>query len=143
MRIFLSAPFTEEINPATQLVQDDFRAWLVRVIGFLESKGHQVTNAHLREDWGKRLESPDVALKLDYAAIQAVDTVVAVLGNPPSPGVQMELGFAACFKKRLLVAAPAGLELPYLVQGLHALTTTTLMSFSDLDGLLSALDAHL
>lgn len=140
MRIFLSAPFTEKLDPHTQLIQPVFRRWLERLINFLEGKGHQVINAHVREAWGEKLEPPEIAIANDFASIKDADLVIAYIGNPYSPGVQMELGFASSFGKKTIILTESDPEIPYLVKGLHKLTNTVIIRFNTQEDLIAKLD---
>lgn len=140
MRIFLSAPFTEKLDPGKRLIQPVYRSWLEKLIGFLERKGHQVFVAHVREAWGEKLEPPEIAIANDFASIKDSDLVIAYIGNPYSPGVQMELGFASSFGKKIIILTETESESPYLVRGLHQLTDTMLIRFNTQEDLITKLD---
>ena len=113
--------------------------WLERVIAFLIGKGHQVANSHVREVWGQELDSPETAVKKDLTSIRKADLIVAYLGSPPSPGVQMELGMALSFSKPIVVLADRESTIPYLVRGLHHLTDSFLIQLDDEQNLLTEL----
>jgi hypothetical protein len=140
MRISLSAPFTERLDPHTQLIQPMYRNWLARLISFLEGKGHQVINSHVREDWGGKLEPPEIAIVNDFTSIKDSHLIIAYIGNPPSPGVQMELGFASSFGKRIIILTETDSEMPYLARGLHRLTDAVLIRFDSQEDLIAELD---
>jgi nucleoside 2-deoxyribosyltransferase len=143
MKIFLIAPFTGMLNSDTHLIQDQYRTWLEKIIRFLESKGYQVISKHVREKWGKNLEKPEVAIKNDFDSVKKSDLIVAYLGNPFSPGVQMELGIALCNHKKIIILTEWDSDLPYLVKGLPQLTDTIFVKFKDEEDLIIKLDNHL
>lgn len=140
MNIFLAAPFTGKIDPVTQRIEQSYRSWLESIISKLVKSGHIVTNAHMREEWGAKLEPPEKAIRNDFSLVRDCDLVVAYLGNPPSDGVQMELGFAATFGKPIILICEAECSVPYLVDGLGALTQFSKLSFRDRDHLLEQLN---
>lgn len=136
MNIFLAAPFTQLLDAGSGLITGPQRQRIEGLIEWLEGDGHVVVSSRVREDWGKRLEPPDQALAADMASLKEADVLVAFLGDPPSPGVQMELGAAIAWRKRVLVLVEAGKAIPYLVGGLHEVTDATVAEFGDDDDLL-------
>jgi nucleoside 2-deoxyribosyltransferase len=118
MKIFLAAPFTQMLDGETSRFAVPYREWLEEIIAFLRDAGHEVISAHIRELWGDALQPPSVALANDWAGIRQADVVIAHVGNPPSPGVQMELGIALSLGKRLVVLTSRDAFVPYLNRGL-------------------------
>lgn len=129
MNIFFAAPFTDRIEPATQLIEESYRKWLESLIVDLTAMGYSITSAHIREHWGEKLESPRLAIQNDFDSISNCDLIVAYLGNPPSPGVQMELGFAVALKKPVIIIREHNSPVPYLVRGLGKMTDATEICF--------------
>jgi nucleoside 2-deoxyribosyltransferase len=143
MNIFLAAPFTDRIDPSTHVMEQSYRRWLEQIIQYLESLGYRVIGAHRREDWGAKLESPETAIQNDFAAVRDCELLIAYPGNPPSPGVQMELGFAAAFKKPIILIQENQSRIPYLLTGLGKLTRTSLIRFTNSTQLLEQLGREL
>lgn len=114
--LFLSGPFTQLLEgnglPA------EFRERLTAVIDHLEARGWSVDNAHRRERWGASLDSPYSAVTADLEGIEKAEVLVAFLGIPPSPGVQLEIGFALARNKRIVVIADDYDQMPYLIRGI-------------------------
>lgn len=125
MKIFFAAPFTKIINNENGLVDPQFKVWINKIVQEFRSSGHNVFLAHEREEWGAKLDSPEKALKLDWEEIEKSDVVLAYIGNPPSPGVQMELGYASALRKPIVVFSVNNEEIPYLTKGLSAVTNAT------------------
>jgi nucleoside 2-deoxyribosyltransferase len=142
MRVFLAAPLTQTLGPERR-VDPTFRADLSRLHEFLEDLGHEVFSAHVRERWGEALDTPSGALAIDLAQLNGCDVVVAVLGTPPSPGVQLELGYAVACDKPILIIASDAAEVPYLVMGLPDFTDASVHRSATIDEARGFLDKEL
>ena len=129
-RVFLAAPFTQLVRRenGTDTI-GSFKAVLQGVIELFESKNLHVFNAHRREAWGQSLENPKQALSRDLEEMARADLVVAIVGSPPSPGVQLELGYAIAFQKPILVLCKRGDFVPYLNGGLDAVTPSKFLEY--------------
>jgi nucleoside 2-deoxyribosyltransferase len=122
VRLFLSAPLTQYVTASDSSRLESFRIQWSRLIDSLESSGHEVLSAHRRESWGAKLDPPSIALAADLEGLRACELVIAYSGNPPSPGVQLELGYAVAIERPLLVFTEKGQQEPYLLRGLSAVS---------------------
>jgi hypothetical protein len=120
-KVFLSAPLTQYVDPNDPSAMDHFRTHWSRIASALERNGHEVFSAHKREAWGSNLDSPESALKADIAGLIKSKLVIAYIGHPPSPGVQLELGYAIATHKQMLIFVDFGQKEPYLVRGFSGL----------------------
>lgn len=120
MKVFLAAPFTQLLDRRGTF-DSDYRSRLSDIHQFLESLGHEVISAHTREHWGNALESPAEALAIDLAGIDACDVLVAFIGTPPSPGVQLEIGYALARRAPVLAIVDRNDSRPYLLDGLPSI----------------------
>lgn len=136
--IFLAAPFTNWMQGADGL-NSEKRGLLTRAIEALESSGHEVTSAHVREEWGRDLDPPAAALAMDTAAIEAADVLVAVMDGTPSPGLDMELGIALALEKEIVLARRAGAAAGYLIDGLPRVARCEVVEWRDEDDLVEKL----
>ena len=143
MKIFLAAPFTDRLDPNTGEFDPDYKSWMETIMNFIESKGHSLLSAHLREDWGKSLDSPSVALPVDLEWLDQSDLIIAHIGSPPSPGVQLEIGYCIAKKKPMILLSKRGLTKPYLMDGLGAVAKVFLIEFDEQPELLTQLDSLL
>jgi hypothetical protein len=115
--VFLSAPFTQLLQDQGGGLPAETRGHLESIIDRLEARGWSVDNAHRRERWGAALDRPLAALTADLKGIETADTLVAIIGSPPSPGVQLEIGFALARGKEILLVVGRDDPIPYLIRG--------------------------
>jgi nucleoside 2-deoxyribosyltransferase len=99
--------------------------YLLALHDALLAAGAAVFSAHRNEGWGRTWLPPEVCTPADFLAIRHCDVVCAVLGNPPSPGVLVELGWASALQKPVVVLV-GNQSTPQLVRGLHRVTRTTI-----------------
>jgi hypothetical protein len=130
--IFLSAPFTGVLDSEDRLPRP-LRSRIETIVDRLEAHGWEVFNAHRLESWGASIETPHKALVRDTAAIRQSQQLVAIIGDPPSPGVQLEIGFALAHGKRVLVVCETSETLPFLMRGLIEHESTTCISGRNFD----------
>jgi nucleoside 2-deoxyribosyltransferase len=125
LRVFLAAPFTQLIDSRDGLVDASSRSDLRAMYDALAARGYSVFLAHEREAWGKELMTPEECTPLDFAEMEKADVVCAHLGNPPSLGVQIELGWASSLRKPMLILTDDEARYSPLLWGLARLTETT------------------
>lgn len=130
MKIFLSAPLTQFVGSNESL--PEFATVWTSLTTELEGAGHSVFSAHRREAWGARLNTPAEALEADLAGLREADLVIAYIGAPWSPGVQLEIGFSLALERRMIVFAERGQMLPYLTRGLPDVADVTLIEIDSL-----------
>ncbi len=140
LKVFLSAPLTQYTGNGQAM--DAFRAHWERLITRLCDSGHRVFSAHAREEWGLALDPPATALMSDFSGVLESDVLIAYVGDPPSPGVQFELGCAITAGVPTLIFIDAGQRTPYLVRGMHALPNVDVIDVADLAQLYAELEAR-
>ncbi len=124
--------------PLTQLVASgsprsaQFKGYWERLMDTLDASGHEVFSAHRREAWGTRLDPPESALAADLGGLRWCEIVIAYVGNPFSPGVQLELGYSLALGRRLIVFIDEGQAEPYLMRGLPAVADAELVEIADI-----------
>jgi len=140
MRVFLAAPFSSVYRKRTGRIDSKFRKRLESIIKLLTEKGHDVICAHIREDWGQNLMSPDEFTPLDLDLIKECDVVIAYVDDYQPSGVYIEMGWASALRKKIIVLAERPIsQLSPLVQGLPRITETIIVSFRDENELLMKL----
>ena len=127
MKVFLAGPFTFKIknnsltNENTVLIQ--------KLIKSLREKGHTVFNAHEREKYGSDLFPPRKATTLDFEQIKQSDILIAYPGYPPSGGTHIELGWASCMGKKIVLLLKKSCNYSPLVYGLSTITEVNTIEF--------------
>ena len=143
MKIFVSAPLTQMLDPKTRLIRQDYANWLGGLIDFLKRKGHEVSSAHIREEWGRKLLPPEECAPKDFKLIQECDIFVAVLKDSISLGVFLEIGAAAAWGKKILLLKESTAKMPYLLSGFHKITDTSVLDFDNWAELVEKLEKFL
>lgn len=126
-RLFLAAPFRQWIDPATGEVVRPSRAGLTKLHRAFVDQGFSVFSAHERETWGRDLMEPHVCTELDFEEMRRADVVCAIVGAPASAGVCVEIGWASCMRKPMVLVLPASEECSALLEGLGAVTDVTVL----------------
>jgi nucleoside 2-deoxyribosyltransferase len=117
MKIFLAVPFNTKINEVTKKIDQEYKNWLMDLMFTLENAGHTYLSSHVRENWGDALAEPEEALRYDIEFMNQADLIVVVIDNPPSPGVQFEIGYSFAKNKKIIIAKKVNDTMPYLLQG--------------------------
>lgn len=140
MRVFLAAPFTamvETVDGRTLLALP-FADLLATLLATLRARGCTVTSSHERERWGADIYAPERALAADLEQIRLADLLVALIGDPPSPGVQMELGHALAFSKPIAAFHTQPFErLPHLTKGMASRAEVTITRYDSAEELVN------
>jgi nucleoside 2-deoxyribosyltransferase len=143
MVVFLAAPIASMLR-GPQGLEAGFRDALMSVEAALVASGHEVISAHRREDWGRRLDTPANALRLDLAGIDRCDVIVAFVGDPPSPGVQLELGYAIARDKRIVaLVSKDSADRPYLLDGIPTVASASIVTIANMADAAEVLDREL
>jgi hypothetical protein len=138
VNVFLSAPLTQILAKGREGVLAFADVWN-EVIHELESSGHAVFSAHRREEWGAALNEPAEALVADLEGLRAADLVVAYIGSPPSPGVQLEIGYALALGRPFLIFVDRNQPEPYLLRGMPQVAQVELVEIDALPDILDGL----
>lgn len=103
MRVFLAAPYSQLVSPITGRVIGEWRERIESMRQDLIERGAMVFSAHHNEQWGLELLPPEECTPSDFHAMRLADVVCAVVGSPPSGGVNVELGWASAMSKPILI----------------------------------------
>jgi nucleoside 2-deoxyribosyltransferase len=120
IHVYLAAPFSQWIDPATGVMHTHHAAELEAVRQALLGVDYAVYSPHFNEQWGASWLPASVCVPADFRAVGRCDALVAVLGSPPSCGVLVELGWASALGKPVVLVTEA--DLPHVVDGLGTLT---------------------
>jgi nucleoside 2-deoxyribosyltransferase len=125
--VFVAGPFYKLVDPETKQMKPEDRSRFERLIGYFETGGWNVFNAHKREHWGEAFLQPEEFTKLDYDEIAASDVVVAVPGPPASLGTHIELGWASALGKPIVLLLERGEEYALMLYGLGHIAPTVIV----------------
>ena len=101
MKIFLSVPFTSQVDSAGN-VNADYRAAIEDLIKALRDHKHEVFCALEHADWSMGgLTLPEEEFKKDLSEIDRADKLIILLEETVSAGVQLENGYAFAKGKAL------------------------------------------
>jgi nucleoside 2-deoxyribosyltransferase len=127
-RVFLAAPYSQFIDAATGTVTAPWRQRLDALRMSFLARGAHVFSAHHNESWGEQWLAADLCTPIDHNAIRQADVVCAVIGNPPSGGVMIELGWASALHVPCLLVLPKDGRFSPLVAGLNTIVAANHVS---------------
>jgi nucleoside 2-deoxyribosyltransferase len=131
-RVFLAAPYSQWMDPETGEVAVRHRARLERLRTRFIDSGARVFSAHHNELWGRGWLPAEQCTPADFHAMRAAQVVCAVVGDPPSSGVAVELGWASAFGKPIVVLTTETAACSPLILGIGSITTARQVVVSDL-----------
>ena len=129
IKLFLAAPFTQYLENG--LVTLNHQEGIKRVYSELEQNGFEIFSAHQEEEMGKDLDDPATAIVRDLKELKEADILIAFIGDPPSPGVQMEIGAAITMDKPIIYLIKEGEKAPYLTDGIPIVTQAHRINYQD------------
>jgi nucleoside 2-deoxyribosyltransferase len=118
VKVFLSAALTNKLT-AKGVIETDHRRCLETIIQVLQRDGHEVSSAHVREQWGANIYDPEDAVYEDLVGIQACDVLVVLWDDTPTFGVPLEMGLAIAWGKPIVQLFRSDKDIPYLDLGLR------------------------
>jgi nucleoside 2-deoxyribosyltransferase len=99
--------------------------WRARINGLRQALidlDAEVFNAHHNENWGAGWLPADVCTPVDFVAVGQCDVMCAIVGEPPSGGVTVELGWASALGKPILMVLAPQARCSPLITGLGTVT---------------------
>ncbi|MGW0472608.1 hypothetical protein [Streptomyces coeruleorubidus] len=122
--VFLAAPYTQWMDWSTGELNPCRKNYLQTLRQAFIDRGHAVFNAHQNEQWGRGWLAPEVCTPADFLAVSNADVLCVIVGEPPSPGVMVEIGWASALGVPI-VLLQEGDSVPALVAGIGEVTSTT------------------
>ena len=120
-RVFLAAPYSQWMSPAGGL-EPVWRTRIDAIRTALLDLDAEVFNAHHNEAWGSDWLDASVCTPVDFTAMRQCDVVCAIVGDPPSGGVAVELGWASALGKPVLLVLSPSASCSPLIIGLGTVT---------------------
>lgn len=122
-KIFIACPISKYID-GNNFINDDFRFFIENMYETCQKFVPEVFLALRREEYGKKLMT-NVCTELDYNEMKTTDLVVAIPDD--SMGVAVELGWASCMKKKILLILNRNQRYTPLISGLNDITDTEIV----------------
>lgn len=113
MKIFVSASYSSKVNYDTGEVFPEYKEWLENILTTLEKHGHEVFCALRADQYKINDADPADAFSLDMHHIQESDTILALVSDKVSAGVQTEIGVGIALHKRVIIAHEPQDQLAY------------------------------
>lgn len=120
--VFLAAPYSQFMDHDIGEVGSPWRQRIDALRRAFIREGCRVFNAHHNEAWGRGWLAADVCTPIDFAAVKACDVVCAILGEPASGGVLVELGWASALGKPCCLVGSQTARPTPMVEGLSEVT---------------------
>lgn len=100
-QLFIGAPLTAYLDEEKRF-DPEARKLIESIIRRATGNGWTVYSAHEAEQWGLQILDAGQTLKRDLDAIERSDIVLFLLLDAPSPGVNLEIGYAIRAAKEIL-----------------------------------------
>lgn len=121
-KFFLAAPYSQWMDEDRVALLPECKRDIEMVRKGLLATGASVFNAHFNEDWGRSWLPADICTPLDHEAVSQSSAVIAFVGDPPSGGVYVELGWASALQKPILAIVTPGAAVSPMLLGMHMVT---------------------
>jgi nucleoside 2-deoxyribosyltransferase len=113
MNIFVAASYSSQVNYETGEVFSAYKTSLENTLSSIEEFGYTVFCALRADNYQINNANPAKAFSLDIERIKAADTLLAILDEKVSAGVQTEIGYALALNKTVILAHPQSVELAW------------------------------
>lgn len=120
----MAAPYSQWMDPTTGEVAVRHRLQLERLRTRFIDDGAHVFSAHHNELWGRGWLPPEQCTPADFRALRVADIVCAFVGDPPSSGVAVELGWASALGKPIVVLTTENTGYSPLIVGIGSITNS-------------------
>lgn len=126
-KIFIACPISKYID-GDKFTNDDFKSFIEKLYQICQRYTENVFLALRREEYGKKIMT-DICTELDYDEMETTDLVVAIPDD--SKGVAVELGWASCMKKKILLILNEKQRYTPLISGLRDITDTEIIWYNE------------
>ena len=125
-KIFIGCPISKYIING-EFSDKKFKNTIKKIYRICRGFSDDVFLALEREKYGKNLMI-DECTKLDYLEMKSADIVVAVPDD--SKGTAVELGWASCMKKNIVLLLDSEKYYTPLISGLNDITNTIILTYT-------------
>ena len=121
MKIFLASPFSQFCDEEKDIIIEN-RWFFEKIINYFKQNNIKYFCSQEREEWGAKYIGPEESIQEDISAVRDCDLFIAIPGNPISGGVHVEIGWASCLRKKIIVFLEKNIEYSPMILGLPKIT---------------------
>lgn len=125
-KIFIACPISKYID-GNNFIDYDFKIFIEKLYDVCQKYVPKVFLALRREEYGKKLMK-DTCTVLDFEEMKTTDLVIAIPED--SKGTAVELGWASCMKKNILILLDKTQRYTPLISGLKDITDTEIIWYN-------------
>ena len=125
-KIFIACPISKYID-GNNFINNDFKFFIENMYETCQKFAPEVFLALRREEYGEKLMT-NVCTELDFNEMNTTDLVVAIPDD--SMGVAIELGWASCMKKKIILIINKNQRYTPLITGLKDITNTEIIWYN-------------
>ena len=126
-KIFIACPISKYIE-GNEFTNNEFKQNIERIYDICQKYTSNIFLALRREEYGKKLMK-DICTELDFEEMKNSDIIVAIPED--SKGTAVELGWARCMKKRIILILDHTQRYTPLVSGLKDITDTDIIWYEN------------
>lgn len=127
-KIFIACPISKYINN-NEFINDEFKMFIESLYDICQRYSNKVFLALRREEYGKKLMK-DTCTELDFEEMKTTNMVVAIPED--SKGTAVELGWASCMNKKIILILDCSKRYTPLIAGLNDITDTEIVWYKDI-----------
>lgn len=140
--VFVSIPVSENFT-STGIFRPERRAFYEQSFEAISRHGIMLESAAINEKWGAVKLKTQEFTEYDLQAISRCDGLMVLTNTRMGSDIFLEIGYAAAQGKPVLVIAPWGTRLTYMLQGMEALGHLEAVYFDTEGDVVSLLAAKL
>ena len=125
-KIFIACPISKYLNNQ-EFINDELKMFIENLYDICNKYANKVFLALRREEYGKKLMK-DICTKLDFEEMKTTNMIVAIPED--SKGTGVELGWASCMNKKIILILDCNQRYTPLITGLNDITDTEIVWYN-------------
>ena len=126
-KIFIACPISKYIE-GNEFTNNEFKQNIEKIYDICQKYTSNIFLALRREEYGKKLMK-DTCTEFDFEEMKNSDIIVAIPED--SKGTAVELGWASCMKKRIILILDHTQRYTPLISGLKDVTDTDIIWYEN------------
>lgn len=126
-KIFIACPISKYIE-GNEFTNNEFKQNIEKIYEICQKYTSNIFLALHREEYGKKLMK-DTCTELDFEEMKNSDIIVAIPED--SKGTAVELGWASCMKKKVILLLDQNKRYTPLISGLKDVTDTDIIWYEN------------